>query len=64
MEMYRSLPNAALWVIPQQEHPPLWVDMGGDAWAATGFGKIAKNFLAQEKVSGGKWFWALRLYSQ
>ena len=56
MEMYRSLPNAALWVIPQQEHTPLWVDMGGDAWAATGFGKIAKNFLAQEKVSGGKWF--------
>jgi len=30
MEMYRSLPNAALWVIPQQEHTPLWVDMGSD----------------------------------
>ena len=56
MEMYRSLPNAALWVIPQQGHTPLWADMGGDASAAAAFGKIAKDFLAQEKVSGGKWF--------
>lgn len=56
MEMYRSLPNAALWVIPQQGHTPLWVDMGGDTKAAVAFGKIAKDFLAQEKVSGGKWF--------
>lgn len=56
MEMYRSLPNAALWVIPQQGHTPLWVNMGGDASAAAAFGKIAKDFLAQENVSGGKWF--------
>lgn len=56
MEMYRSLPNAALWVIPQQGHTPLWVDMGGDASAAAAFGKVVKDFLAQEKVSGGKWF--------
>jgi hypothetical protein len=56
MEMYRSLPNAALWVIPQQGHTPLWVDMGGSASAAGAFGKIAKDFLVQEKVSGGKWF--------
>ncbi len=56
MEMYRSLPNAALWVIPQQGHTPLWVDMGGSASAAAAFGKIVKDFLVQEKVSGGKWF--------
>jgi len=56
MEMYRSLPNAALWVIPQQGHTPLWVDMGGAASAAAAFRRIAKDFLVQEKVSGGKWF--------
>lgn len=56
MEMYHSLPNVAMWVIPQQGHTSLWVDMGGNAWAAAGFGKFAQNFLAQEKVSGGKWF--------
>lgn len=56
MEIYRSMPNAALWVIPQQGHTPLWVDMGGDTTAAAAFGKIAKDFLAQGKVSGGKWF--------
>jgi hypothetical protein len=56
MEMYRGLPNAALWVIPQQGHTPLWVDMGGDAAAADAFGKLAKEFLAQETISKGKWF--------
>lgn len=56
MEMYRSLPNGALWVIPQQGHTPLWKDMGGDGAAAAAFPKIAKEFLAQEKISGGEWF--------
>lgn len=56
MEMYRSLPNAALWVIPQQGHTPLWPDMGGDASAAATFARVAKEFLANEEVSKGKWF--------
>jgi pimeloyl-ACP methyl ester carboxylesterase len=56
MEMYRALPNAALWVIPQQGHTPLWEDMGGDDSAAAVFRKIAKEFLAQEQISGGDWF--------
>ena len=56
MEMYRSLPNSALWVIPQQGHTPLWVEMGGDASAGAAFGKIAKDFLAQKKISGGEWY--------
>lgn len=56
LEMYRGLPNAALWVIPQQGHTPLWVDMGGDASAADAFRKLAKEFLSQETISKGKWF--------
>ena len=56
MEMYRALPNAALWVIPQQGHTSLWEDMGGDDSAAAVFRKIAKEFLAQEQISGGDWF--------
>ena len=56
IKMYRGLPNAALWVIPQQGHTPLWVDMGGDISAADAFRKLAKEFLAQETISKGEWF--------
>lgn len=56
MEMYRSLSNAALWIIPLQGHAPLWTDMGGDASAAASFVNIAEEFLSREKISREKWF--------
>lgn len=55
LEMYRSLPNAALWVIPWQGHTPLWPDLGGDAKVAARFVEIVRDFLAGEIVQA-TWF--------
>lgn len=55
LEMYRALPNAALWVIPGQGHTPIWVEMGGDAGAAARFVEIAGDFLARE-IEQADWF--------
>ena len=46
MEMYHALPHAALWVIPGQEHTPLWVDMGGSVEAARLFTRMTTDFFA------------------
>lgn len=55
LELYRALPNAALWVIPGQGHTPLWVDMGGDPGAADRFVEISGDFLAGE-LKKADWF--------
>jgi len=55
-EMYNSLPNAALWIVPQQGHTPLWIEMGGDSLAAKIFVKTAREFLLQNEMTGPKWF--------
>ena len=45
MEFYRTLPDAALWIVPWQEHTPLWEDMGGNADATTLFPGMLEQFL-------------------
>lgn len=47
-EMYQALPHAALWVVPNQGHAPLWPDFGGEAAVATRFVEVAKQFWAQD----------------
>lgn len=55
LEMYRSLPHAALWVIPWQGHTSLWPDLGGDAKVAARFVEVVRNFLAGNIVEP-TWF--------
>lgn len=56
LEMYRALPNAALWVIPEQGHTPIFKELGGNAGAAEQFVAIAKSFLNKERVNSVAWF--------
>ncbi len=48
MEMYRALPDAALWVVPGQGHGPLWESFGGAAEAACMFPAVVKKFWAEK----------------
>ena len=49
MELYRSIPNAALWVVPFQKHFPIWPDQGGSPEAARDFPEIVMRFLNDTK---------------
>lgn len=44
MEIYQTLPNAQLWVIPGQGHTPIWKSMGGSETAAGLFPSVAAGF--------------------
>ena len=54
LELYRALPQAALWVVPEQGHSPLWVDMEGSTQAAASFPQIAADFLARPAAPQAK----------
>jgi pimeloyl-ACP methyl ester carboxylesterase len=45
VELYQLLPNAKLWVIPDQGHTPVWTFMGGDEMAERDFTERIKLFL-------------------
>ena len=45
IELYQAIPNAALWVVPVQEHFPLWPEWGGSAAAAREFPVLVTRFL-------------------
>jgi pimeloyl-ACP methyl ester carboxylesterase len=45
-EFYEALPNAVLWVVPNQGHTPVWPELGGDEIAAEDFPGRVKAFLA------------------
>lgn len=45
VDLYHSLPNARLWVVPGQGHTPVWSFMGGDAEAELLFKKEVLNLL-------------------
>ncbi|WP_157638170.1 alpha/beta fold hydrolase [Flexithrix dorotheae] len=44
-EMYNALPNAQLWVIPEQGHAPVWQFMGADELTHQVFSKKVRQFL-------------------
>lgn len=56
LELYRSLPHAALFIIPEQGHTPLWEEMGGDPAAAKYFIHKTKTFLRNKDMDQVKWF--------
>lgn len=47
VELYQTLPDARLWVIPAQGHTPLWPFMGGDESASARFPGIAEEFFTE-----------------
>lgn len=47
-ELFLALPDARLWIIPQQGHTPLWKFMGGDDRASETFPMVAREFLDQD----------------
>lgn len=49
IELYQAIPNAALWVLPSQEHFPLWPEWGGSAEAARDFPVLVARFLNDSK---------------
>jgi pimeloyl-ACP methyl ester carboxylesterase len=44
-EMYRAIPNAALWVVPFQGHLPLWPELGGSVEATRESRDVIRRFL-------------------
>ena len=50
LEMYRAIPQAALWVVPFQGHAPLWPEWGGSNDAARIFPSIIRAFLKKENA--------------
>ena len=43
-EMYAAMPNASLWVVPDQGHMPLWEDFGGSPEVQAIFGTVVTKF--------------------
>ena len=47
LEMYRAIPNAMLWVVPDQGHYPIWEWLGGSKEAEEMFPSVVLDFLAR-----------------
>jgi pimeloyl-ACP methyl ester carboxylesterase len=45
-ELYKSFPNARLWVIPFQGHTPVWQSFGADAVTAEQFATSVRKFFS------------------
>jgi pimeloyl-ACP methyl ester carboxylesterase len=50
LEMYRAIPNASLWVIPDQGHTPVWTWLGGSKEAEAIFPNVVLKFIADEDL--------------
>ena len=53
VELYQALPNAALWVVPNHGHTPIWEVFGGSAIAARIFCPVVREFLEQGQTDDG-----------
>lgn len=54
LEIYRAIPNAALWVVPSQGHSPVMPNWGGSPEARQIFPGVVKEFLGQTTDSGAR----------
>jgi pimeloyl-ACP methyl ester carboxylesterase len=45
LEMYAAMPNASLWIVPNQGHMPLWPEVGGSEEVAATFASVVRRFL-------------------
>jgi pimeloyl-ACP methyl ester carboxylesterase len=52
LEMYRTLPDAALRVVPDQQHTPIWSSMGGSPEAERLFPSEVGRFFAAKRRNG------------
>lgn len=54
LEMYRAIPNAALWVVPREGHSPVTPNWGGSPEARQILPKVVREFLepAEDRKSG------------
>ena len=54
LEMYRAIPDAALWVVPGQGHSPVLPNWGGSPEARRIFPDVVREFLqpAEDRESG------------
>ena len=50
VEMYQHMPNAALWVVPGQEHYSVWPAFGGSADAESVFCPVVVQWLGPEEA--------------
>lgn len=50
LELYRAIPDAALWVVPEQGHYPVWEWLGGSKEAQRIFASRVLRFLADGKM--------------
>lgn len=54
-EMYQAIPNARLWVVPEQGHTPVWQIMGADTLTVSQFPKQVLSFFKDiNEVKDGK----------
>jgi pimeloyl-ACP methyl ester carboxylesterase len=44
-ELYEGIPEASLWVVPDQGHYPVWAWLGGSAEAESIFASVVRGFL-------------------
>lgn len=44
LEMYRAIPDAAIWVVPSQGHSAIWPDWGGSPEAGRVFPDVVREF--------------------
>lgn len=51
-ELYRMLPKAQLWIVPNTGHFPVWPDWGGNPVAASMFPKIVTTFFSAPGLPG------------
>jgi pimeloyl-ACP methyl ester carboxylesterase len=45
VELYQSIPNASLWIVPGQDHYPIWPWLGGSPEAESIFVPLVRRFL-------------------
>lgn len=53
-ELYRLLPKAQLWIVPNAGHTPVWADWGGNPAASAMFPEVVKTFFAPTESASGK----------
>ena len=53
-EMYYALPNASLWIVPDQGHTPVWKIMGADDLTTRQFSEQVLRFFRSTDKTNGK----------
>ncbi|MDX1592273.1 MAG: alpha/beta fold hydrolase, partial [Balneolaceae bacterium] len=51
IEMYESVPDISLWILPEQGHSPIWPDWGGSENAARMFPEMVIRHLGDETLN-------------